>query len=73
MVSRTAWDKKDNVVVTLKDKLENTPYTARITLLDDFIKIPYTGQGIDHNEQLVGDIISKIDAIDVSNPPSLGK
>lgn len=70
VASRTAWDKKDNVVVTLKDKLENTPYTAQITLLDDFIKVPYTGQEIDHNEQLVDDITSKIDAVDVSNPPS---
>lgn len=69
VASRTAWDKKDNVVVALKEKLEGTPYISKITLLDDFNKIPYTGPEISHNEQLVDDIITRIDGIDPSNPP----
>lgn len=69
VASRTAWDKKDNVVVALKEKLDGTPYISKITLLDDFNKIPYTGPEIAHNEQLVDDIINKIDGINPSNPP----
>lgn len=70
VASRTAWDKKDNVVVTLKEKLDDTPYISKITLLDNFNKIPYTGPEIAHNEKLVDDIITKIDGIDSSNPPT---
>ncbi|GGM53175.1 hypothetical protein [Haloarcula argentinensis] len=70
VASRTAWDKKDNVRVALEEKLNDTPYTAIITLRDDFIKIPYTGADIDHNEQLVDDIIDQIEQLDVSNPPN---
>lgn len=68
VASRTAWDKKDNVRVALEEKLNDTPYTAIITLRDDFTKIPYTGADIDHNEQLVDDIIDKIEQLDTSNP-----
>jgi hypothetical protein len=70
VTSRTAWDKKDNVVVTLKNKLDGTPYISKIILLDNFNKIPYTGPEIAHNENLVDDIITKIDGIDPSNPPT---
>lgn len=68
--SRTSWDKKDNVVIALKNKLDNTPYTSTITLLDEFNKIPYTGREIDKNEKFVDDIITQIDGFDPSNPPS---
>jgi hypothetical protein len=70
VASRTAWDKKDNVVITLKEKLDDTPYISKITLLDNFNKIPYTGPEIAHNETLVDDIIIKIDGINPSNPPT---
>lgn len=70
VASRTVWDKKDNVVVTLEEKLDDTPYISKITLLDNFNKIPYTGPEIAHNEKLVDDIITKIDGIDSSNPPT---
>lgn len=70
VASRTAWDKKDNVRVALKEKLNKTPYTAIITLRDDFVKIPYTGVDIDHNEQLVEDIIDKIEQLDTSSLPN---
>jgi hypothetical protein len=70
VASRTAWDKKDNVVVALKEKLDGTPYISKITLLDDFNKIPYTGPEIAHNEQLVDDILTKVERVDPSNPPS---
>lgn len=70
VASRTAWDKKDNVRVALEAQLDDTPYTAIITLRDDFIKIPYTGADIDHNEQLVDDIIDEIEQLDTSNLPA---
>lgn len=70
VASRTAWDKVDNVQVALEDKLNNTPYTALVTLKDDFIKIPYTGSEIAHNEQLVDDIVDKVYNLDTSNLPS---
>lgn len=70
VASRTAWDKKDNVVVTLKEQLDKTPYISNIILLDNFNKIPYTGPEIAHNEKLVDDIITKIDGIDPVNPPN---
>ncbi|MDL0130269.1 hypothetical protein PNP59_04865 [Halobacterium salinarum] len=70
VASRTSWDKVDNVRVAVEDKLDNTQYTALITLKDDFIKIPYKGSEIAHNEQLVDDIVDKIVNLDTSNLPS---
>lgn len=70
VASRTAWDKVDNVRVALENKLDNTPYIALVTLKDDFIKIPYTGSEIAHNEQLVDNIVNKIDNLHTSNLPS---
>lgn len=70
VASRTSWDKVDNVRVAVEDKLDNTPYTALVTLKEDFVKIPYKGSEIAHNEQLVDDIVNKIDNLDTSNLPS---
>ncbi len=70
VASRTAWDKVDTVRVVLEDKLENTPYTAIVTLKDNFIKIPYTGGEIAHNEQVVDNIVNKVDDLNPSNLPS---
>lgn len=70
VASRTSWDKVDNVRVALKNKLKDTPYSTLITLKDDFIKIPYTGCEIDHNEQLVDSILNKINNLNISNLPT---
>lgn len=66
---RSHWDKTDKLVIALKNKLRNTSYSSEITLKDEFNKNPYTSSEIKHNENIVEEIIFKIDSIDPKDPP----